>query len=79
MILSKTYIQLGAVHKLRLQYLAFFDHQPPSVYIFYGINLYKKSLMNGSLDSSYLSSSQIGINQVIHQLAAQSLNKWSGP
>ena len=32
---------LGGVHKLRLQDLAFFDHLPPSVYIFYGMNVYK--------------------------------------
>ena len=35
---------LGGVHKLRLQDLAFVDHLPPSVYIFYGINVYKKSI-----------------------------------
>ena len=35
--------RLGGVHKLRLQDLAFFDHLPPSVYIFYGIKVYKKS------------------------------------
>ena len=35
---------LGGVHKLRLQDLAFFDHLPPSVYIFYGIKVYKKSI-----------------------------------
>ena len=35
---------LGGVHKLRLQDLAFFDHLSPSVYIFYGINVYKKSI-----------------------------------
>ena len=34
--------QLGGIHKLRLQDLAFFDPLPPSVYIFYGINVYKK-------------------------------------
>ena len=34
---------LGGVHKLRLQDLAFFNHLPPSVYIFYGIKVYKKS------------------------------------
>ena len=33
---------LGGVHKLRLQDLAFFDHLPPSVYIFYGLKVYKK-------------------------------------
>ena len=33
---------LGGVDKLRLQDLAFFDHLPPSVYIFYGIKVYKK-------------------------------------
>ena len=32
---------LGGIHKLHLQDLAFFDHQPPSVYIFYGIKVYK--------------------------------------
>ena len=37
-------MSLGGVHKLRLQDLAFFDHLPPSVYIFYGINVYKKSI-----------------------------------
>ena len=36
-------LELGGIHKLRLQDLAFFDHLPPSVYIFYGINVYKKS------------------------------------
>ena len=35
---------LGGVHKLRLQDLSFFDHLPPSVYIFYGIIVYKKSI-----------------------------------
>ena len=35
---------LGGVHKLRLQNLAFFDHLPPSVYIFYGMKVYKKSI-----------------------------------
>ena len=34
---------LGGVHKLRLQDLAFFDHLLPSIYIFYGIKVYKKS------------------------------------
>ena len=33
---------LGGIHKLGLQNLAFFDHLPPSVYIFYGIKVYKK-------------------------------------
>ena len=37
-------IDQGAVHKLRLQDLAFFDPLPPSVYIFYGIKIYKKSI-----------------------------------
>ena len=37
-------INLGGVHKLRLQDLSFFDHLPPSVYIFYGIKVYKKSI-----------------------------------
>ena len=36
-------IHLGGVHKLCLQDLSFFDHLPPSVYIFYGIKVYKKS------------------------------------
>ena len=35
---------LGGVHKLRLQDLAFLDHLPPSVYIFYGIKVYKKPI-----------------------------------
>ena len=35
---------LGGIHKLRLQDLASFDHLPPSVYIFYGIMVYKKSI-----------------------------------
>ena len=34
----------GGVHKLCLQNLSFFDHLPPSVYIFYGIKVYKKSI-----------------------------------
>ena len=34
----------GGVHKLRLQDLAFFDDLPPSVYFFYGIKIYKKSI-----------------------------------
>ena len=29
---------------LRLQDLSFFDHLPPSIYIFYGIKVYKKSI-----------------------------------
>ena len=44
-ILGKTRIHyFRGVHKLRLQELAFFDHLPPSVYIFYGIKVYKKSI-----------------------------------
>ena len=48
-IMSKNYpclvgIELGGVHKLCLQDLAFFDHLPSSVYIFYGIKVYKKSI-----------------------------------
>ena len=39
-----TYLSLGGVHKLCLQDLAFLDHLPPSVYIFYGIKVYKKSI-----------------------------------
>ena len=39
-------IGLGGVLKLRLQDLAFFDHLPPSVDIFYGINVYKKSIFS---------------------------------
>ena len=35
---------LGGIHKLRLQDLFFFDHLPPSVYIFYGTKVYKKSI-----------------------------------
>ena len=42
--MSWTRYELGSVHKLRLQNLAFFDHLPPSVYIFYGIKVYKKSI-----------------------------------
>ena len=34
----------GGVHKLRLQDLSFFYHLPPSVYIFYGLKVYKKSI-----------------------------------
>ena len=34
----------NGVLKLRLQDLAFFDHLPPSVYNFYGIKVYKKSI-----------------------------------
>ena len=34
----------GVVHKLRLQDLSSFDHLRPSVYIFYGIKVYKKSI-----------------------------------
>ena len=42
-IIIKNYKEpLGGVHKLRLQDLSFFDHLPPSVYIFYGIKVYKK-------------------------------------
>ena len=37
-------LALGGVHKLRLQDLSFFDHLPRTVYIFYGIKLYKKSI-----------------------------------
>ena len=44
LIFLQTYYILGVVHKLRLQYLSFFDHLPPSVYIFYGIKVYKKSI-----------------------------------
>ena len=35
---------LGGIHKLGLQNLAFFDHLPPSVYMFYGMKVYKKSI-----------------------------------
>ena len=35
---------LGGVQKLHLQDLAFFYHLLPSVYIFYGIKVYKKSI-----------------------------------
>ena len=35
---------LGVIHKLRLQNLALFDHLPPSVYIFCGMKVYKKSI-----------------------------------
>ena len=37
-------IWLGGVHKLRLQDLSFFDRLPPSVYIFYGTKVCKKSI-----------------------------------
>ena len=37
-------LELGVIHKLRLQDLSFFDHLPPSVYIFYGIKVLKKSI-----------------------------------
>ena len=37
---------LGGVHKLRLQNLDFFDHLPPSVYILYGMKVYKKSIFS---------------------------------
>ena len=40
----KLFIEIGGINKLRLQNLAFFDHLPPSVYIFYGIKVYKKSI-----------------------------------
>ena len=40
----KSETPLGGVHKLSLQELAFFDHLLPSVYIYYGINVYKKSI-----------------------------------
>ena len=33
---------LGGVHKQHLQNLSFFDHLPSSVYIFYGIKVYKR-------------------------------------
>ena len=46
------HIWLGGVHKLRLQDLAFFDHLPPSVYILYGINVYKKSIFFDHLPPS---------------------------
>ena len=37
----------GGVHKQCLQDLAFFfDHLPPSVYIFYGIKVYKESIFD---------------------------------
>ena len=35
-------LKQGGVHKLRLQNLASFDHLPPSIYIFYGMKVYKK-------------------------------------
>ena len=35
-------IRLGAIHKLRWQDFSFFDHLPPCVDIFYGINVDKK-------------------------------------
>ena len=39
----KYYVQ-GGIHKLRLHNLAFFDHLPRSIYIFYGMKVYKKSI-----------------------------------
>ena len=39
---KSTQRHLGGVHKIRLQDLAFFDTLPPSVYISYGIKVYKK-------------------------------------
>ena len=41
-IYLKMALHLGVVQKVRLQNLAFFDHLPPSVYIFYGMKVYKK-------------------------------------
>ena len=38
---EKIVFALGGVRKLRLQNWAFFDHLPPSVYIFYGIKFTK--------------------------------------
>ena len=43
--MSLVIFQYGGVHKLRLQDLAFFDHLPPSVDIFYGMNIDKKSIL----------------------------------
>ena len=44
---------LGGVHKLRLQYSGFFfDHLPPSVYIFYVMKVYKKSIFLTTYPSS---------------------------
>ena len=36
---------LRGVPKLRLQNLSFFDHLPPSIYILYGMKVYKKSIV----------------------------------
>ena len=44
LVLIKWRTLFGGVHKLSLQDLAFFDHLPPSVYIFYGIKVYKNSI-----------------------------------
>ena len=43
---------LGGVQKLHLQDLAFFYHLLPSVYIFYGIKVYKKSIFFDHLPPS---------------------------
>ena len=38
-----TVFPLGGIHKLcTFTRFGFFDHLPPSVYVFYGINVYKK-------------------------------------
>ena len=42
--MKKKDLMQGVVHKLRLQNLAFFDHLPPFIYIFYGMKGYKKSI-----------------------------------
>ena len=46
------FVHLEVDHKLRLQDLSFFDHLPPSVYIFYGIKVYKKSIFFDHLPPS---------------------------
>ena len=43
---------LGVFHKLHLQDLAFFDHLPPSVNIFYGIKVYEKPIFFNHLPPS---------------------------
>ena len=45
-------LTLGSVHKIRLQDLPFFDHLFPSVYIFYGIKVYKKLIFFDHLPPS---------------------------
>ena len=66
---------IRSVHKLRLQNLAFFDHLPPSVYIFYGIKVDKKLIFFRPPTPSYCKRSLWTPPYVIYELSVRILIK----